>query len=155
MKELSGAARPKCAESTPLVRLDANRSHANQEFFRGSSAEFLRRSLDHSLAALENEVGGAKLVQERDGAHVVIGGGDWDMVDQSAKWFPNGNPKRESCRCRRHADRSRRQNGQPVSDARPYAGTISGIFQAHDEGKPLTVAYSGGAQFDLVNVPHF
>jgi metallo-beta-lactamase class B len=35
-------------------------------------------------------------------------------------------------------------------------GTISGIFQVHDHGKPLTVAYSGGTEFNFVNdVPHF
>jgi metallo-beta-lactamase class B len=35
-------------------------------------------------------------------------------------------------------------------------GTISGIFQVHDRGNPLTVAYSGGTEFDFVNdVPHF
>ena len=35
-------------------------------------------------------------------------------------------------------------------------GTISGIFQVHDHGKPLTIAYSGGTEFNFVNdVPHF
>src|SRR5262249_21735894 len=35
-------------------------------------------------------------------------------------------------------------------------GTISGIFQVHDRGKALTVAYSGGTEFNFVNdVPHF
>jgi metallo-beta-lactamase class B len=35
-------------------------------------------------------------------------------------------------------------------------GAISGIFQVHDHGKPLTVAYSGGTEFNFVNdVPHF
>ena len=33
--------------------------------------------------AHENEVGGAKLMQERYGAHIVMGAGDWDMVDES------------------------------------------------------------------------
>jgi metallo-beta-lactamase class B len=34
--------------------------------------------------AHEAEVGGAKLMQERYGAHIVMGAGDWDMVDQSS-----------------------------------------------------------------------
>jgi metallo-beta-lactamase class B len=35
-------------------------------------------------------------------------------------------------------------------------GAISGIFQVHDHGKLLTVAYSGGTEFNFVNdVPHF
>ena len=40
--------------------------------------------------AHENEVGGARLMQERYGAHIVMGAGDWDMVDQSVNGFPNG-----------------------------------------------------------------
>jgi metallo-beta-lactamase class B len=31
--------------------------------------------------AHENEVGGAKLLEERYGARIVMGAGDWDMVD--------------------------------------------------------------------------
>jgi metallo-beta-lactamase class B len=35
-------------------------------------------------------------------------------------------------------------------------GTISSIFQVHDNGKPLTVVYSGGTEFNFPNdVPHF
>src|SRR6202042_631848 len=36
------------------------------------------------------------------------------------------------------------------------AGTISGIFQVHDRGKPLTVVYSGGTEFSFTHdAPHF
>ena len=35
-------------------------------------------------------------------------------------------------------------------------GTLSFIFQVKDNGRPLTVAYSGGTAFNFVNdVPHF
>jgi metallo-beta-lactamase class B len=35
-------------------------------------------------------------------------------------------------------------------------GTLSMIFQVKDNGRPLTVAYSGGTAFNFVNdVPHF
>src|SRR5262249_36776518 len=35
-------------------------------------------------------------------------------------------------------------------------GSIGGIFQVHDHGKPLTVAYSGGTEFNFLNdVAHF
>ena len=35
-------------------------------------------------------------------------------------------------------------------------GTLSMMFQVKDNGKPLTVAYSGGTAFNFVNdVPHF
>jgi len=106
--------------------------------------------------AHENEVGGAKLMQERYGAHIVMGAGDWDIVDQSVNGFPNGKPKRDIVAT----------DGMKITlGGRTITiylmpghtpGTISGIFQVHDHGKPLTVAYSGGTEFNFVNdVPHF
>ena len=106
--------------------------------------------------AHENEVGGAKLMQERYGAHIVMGAGDWDMVDQSVNGFPNGKPKRDMVAT----------DGMKITlGGRTITiylmpghtpGTISGIFQVHDHGKPLAVAYSGGTEFNFVNdVPHF
>jgi len=106
--------------------------------------------------AHENEVGGARLLQERYGARIVMGAGDWDMVDQSVNGFPKGKPKRDIIAI----------DGMKVTlGGRTVTiylmpghtpGTISGIFQVHDHGKPLTVAYSGGTEFNFVNdVPHF
>jgi len=106
--------------------------------------------------AHENEVGGAKLMQERYGAHIVMGAGDWDMVDQSVNGFPNGKPKRDIVAT----------DGMKITlGGRTLTlylmpghtpGTISGIFQVHDHGKALTVAYSGGTEFNFLNdVPHF
>ena len=106
--------------------------------------------------AHENEVGGAKLMQERYGAHIVMGSGDWDMVAQSVNGFPNGKPKRDIVA----------SDGMKITlGGRTVTlylmpghtpGTISGIFQVQDHGKPLTVAYSGGTEFNFVNdVPHF
>jgi metallo-beta-lactamase class B len=106
--------------------------------------------------AHENEVGGARLMQERYGAHIVMGAGDWDMVDQSVNGFPNGKPKRDIVAT----------DGMKITlGGRTLTiylmpghtpGTISGIFQVHDRGKPLTVAYSGGTEFNFLNdVPHF
>ena len=106
--------------------------------------------------AHENEVGGAKLMQERYGAHIVMGAGDWDMVDESLNGFPKGKPKRDIVAT----------DGMKITlggrSVTLYLmpghtpGTISGIFQVHDHGQPLTVAYSGGTEFNFVNdVPHF
>ncbi len=106
--------------------------------------------------AHENEVGGAKLMQERYGAHIVMGAGDWDMVAESVNGFPKGKPKRDIVAT----------DGMKITlGGRTVTiylmpghtpGTISGIFQVHDRGKPLTVAYSGGTEFNFVNdVPHF
>ncbi len=103
-----------------------------------------------------NEVGGAKLMQERYGAHIVMGAGDWDLVDESVNGFPTGKPKRDIIAT----------DGMKITlGGRTLTlyltpghtpGAISGIFQVHDRGKPLTVAYSGGTEFNFVNdVPHF
>jgi metallo-beta-lactamase class B len=106
--------------------------------------------------AHENEVGGAKLMQERYGARIVMGAGDWDMVDQSVNGFPNGKPKRDIVA----TDGMKITLGDRTVTVYLMPGhtpgTISGIFQVHDRGKPLTVAYSGGTEFNFVNdVPHF
>jgi metallo-beta-lactamase class B len=106
--------------------------------------------------AHQDEVGGAKLLQERYGARIVMGAGDWDLVDQSVNGFPNGKPRRDIVAT----------DGMKVTlGGRTVTiylmpghtpGTISGIFQVHDHGKPLTVAYSGGTEFNFINdVPHF
>jgi metallo-beta-lactamase class B len=106
--------------------------------------------------AHENEVGGAKLLQERYGAHIVMGAGDWDMVDESVNGFPKGKPKRDIIAT----------DGMKITLGGTTVtiylmpghtpGTISGIFEVHDHGRPLTVAYSGGTEFNFVNdVPHF
>ncbi len=106
--------------------------------------------------AHENEVGGAKLMQERYGARIVMGAGDWDMVDQSVNGFPNGKPKRDIIATdgMKILLGGRTQAIYLMPGHTP--GTISGIFQVHDHGKPLTVAYSGGTEFNFVNdLPHF
>src|SRR5713101_485288 len=103
-----------------------------------------------------NEVGGAKLMQQRYGAHIVMGAGDWDIVNESVNGFPKGKPKRDVIAT----------DGMKITlGGRTVTlylmpghtpGTISGIFQVHDHGKLLTVAYSGGTEFNFVNdVPHF
>src|ERR1700693_1165672 len=106
--------------------------------------------------AHESEVGGARLMQERYGARIVMGAGDWDMVNQSVNGFPTGKPKRDMVAT----------DGMKITlGGRTVTiylmpghtpGTISRIFQVHDHGKPLAGAYSGGAEFKFVNeVPHF
>jgi metallo-beta-lactamase class B len=106
--------------------------------------------------AHENEVGGARLMQERYGSHIVMGAGDWDMVDQSINGFPNGKPRRDIVA----TDGMKITLGDRTVTIYLMPGhtpgTISGIFQVHDRGKPLTVAYSGGTEFNFVNdVQHF
>jgi metallo-beta-lactamase class B len=102
------------------------------------------------------EVGGARMMQERFGARIVMGDGDWDMIEQSRNRFPNGKPKRDIA----IADIQKITLGERTVTIVPMPGhtpgTVSLIFQVKDNGSPLTVAFSGGTEFNFVNdVPHF
>lgn len=103
-----------------------------------------------------DHVGGAKLMQDRFGSRIVIGAGDWDTIEQSVKSFPNGKPKRDIS----VTDRMDITLGGRTVTVVPMPGhtpgTLSLIFQVKDNGKPLTVAFPGGTEFNFVNdVPHF
>ena len=102
------------------------------------------------------EVGGAKLMQDRFGSRIVMGEGDWEMIEKSVNRFPNGKPKRDIVA----ADGAKITLGGRTVTLVPMPGhtpgTVSMIFQVKDNGAPLTVAYSGGTEFNFVNdVPHF
>src|SRR5450755_4285620 len=103
-----------------------------------------------------DHVGGAKLLQDKFGSHIVMGGPDWDSIEKSVNGYPLGKPKRDVV-----AD-----DGQKITvgDASVTIvttpghtpGTLSMIFQVKDNGKPLTVAYSGGTAFNFPStVPNF
>jgi metallo-beta-lactamase class B len=100
------------------------------------------------------ESGGAYLFQSRYGARIVTG--DWDLIEGSVYGYPTGKPKRDI----EATDGMKLTLGERTITL--YAtpghtpGTISGIFQVHDQGKPLTVVYSGGTEFNFPNdVAHF
>ncbi len=42
-----------------------------------------------------DHVGGAKLMQDRFGSRLVLGGPDWDAIEASVNQYPNGKPKRD------------------------------------------------------------
>jgi metallo-beta-lactamase class B len=103
-----------------------------------------------------DHVGGAKLMQDRFGPRIVMGGPDWDMIEQSEHRFPNGKPKRDMVA----TDGEKLTLGDTtvtiVATPGHTPGTLSMIFQVRDQGKPLTVAYNGGTAFNFPNdVPHF
>ncbi len=100
------------------------------------------------------ESGGAYLFQSRYGARIVTA--DWDLIEGSLYGYPTGKPKRDIIAT----------DGMKVTVGDRTVtlyltpghtpGTISGIFGVHDQGKPLTVVYSGGTEFNFPNdVPHF
>src|SRR6266851_3057054 len=96
-----------------------------------------------------DHVGGAKLMQDRYGSRIVMGGPDWDSIEKSVNGYPGGKPKRDIV-----AD-----DGQKITlgdtavtiIATPghTPGTLSMIFTVKDYDKPLTVAYSGGTAFNF------
>src|SRR5271154_3054911 len=103
-----------------------------------------------------DHVGGAKLLQDRFGARIVMGAPDWASIEKSVNGYPEGKPKRDIV-----AD-----DGQKITvgDASVTIvttpghtpGTLSMIFTVKDNGKPLTVAYSGGTAFNFPStVPNF
>jgi metallo-beta-lactamase class B len=102
------------------------------------------------------EVGGAKLMQDRFGSRIVMGAGDWDMLDSYVSLYPRGKPKRDIAVT---AEQTIMLGGRsvrlvPMSGHTP--GTLSMIFEVKDNGTPRTVAFSGGTEFNFVNdVPHF
>src|ERR1700693_3941215 len=96
-----------------------------------------------------DHVGGAKLMQDRFGSHIVMGGPDWDSIEKSVNGYPEGKPKRDIV-----AD-----DGQKitlgdttvtiVTTPGHTPGTLSMLFTVKDNGKPLHVAYSGGTAFNF------
>jgi metallo-beta-lactamase class B len=102
------------------------------------------------------EVGGAKLMQDRFGSRIVIGAGDWDMIETSVNLFPHGKPKRDISVTQRQDITLGGRTVTLVPMPGHTPGTLSMIFQVMDRGMPRTVAFSGGTEFNFVNdVPHF
>jgi metallo-beta-lactamase class B len=108
-----------------------------------------------SHAHLDHD-GGAKLMQDRFGSRIIMGGPDWDTIERSVNRYPNGKPRRDMVAF----------DGQKVvlGDAAVTlvltpghtAGTVSMFFPVTDNGTRLMVAYSGGTAFNFPNdVPHF
>jgi len=103
-----------------------------------------------------DHVGGAKLMQDRFKSRLVMGAPDWDAIEKSVNQYPHGKPKRDIV----GADGQKITLGDTsvtlVFTPGHTPGTLSAIFQVKDNGRPLTVAYSGGTAFNFVNdPPHF
>ena len=102
--------------------------------------------ITHSHA---DHVGGAKLMQDRYGSHIVMGGPDWDSIERSVNGYPLGKPKRDIV-----ADDGQKitlgdTSVTLVTTPGHTPGTLSMIFTVKDNGRPLTVAYSGGTAFNF------
>jgi len=95
---------------------------------------------------------GAKMLQDRYGAHVIMGAPDWDAITK-ANNMPGGVPKRDMVAT----------DGQKVTLGDETVtilltpghtlGTLSLIFPVKDNGKTIQVAYSGGMGFNFPRSP--
>lgn len=89
---------------------------------------------------------GAALLQERFGAHVAFGDGDWELIDR-ARSMPGGKPKKDLT----ITDGQKITLGKTTLTAVSTPGHTPGdyglIFDVTDHGRPLTVAYASGTAF--------
>jgi metallo-beta-lactamase class B len=103
-----------------------------------------------------DHVGGAKLLQDRFNARIVMGGPDWDSIEKSVNGYPEGKPKRDIV-----ADDGQKitlgdTSVTVVTTPGHTRGTLSMIFTVKDGGRPLVVAYSGGTAFNFPSTgPNF
>jgi metallo-beta-lactamase class B len=102
-----------------------------------------------------DHVGGAKMMQDRFSSRIVMGEPDWRFVENSVNRYGQGEtsvkPRKDIVA----------QDGQKITLGDTTVtlvftpghteGTFSLFFQVKDNGKPLTVAYSGGTAFNVVN----
>jgi len=103
-----------------------------------------------------DHVGGAKMMQDRFGSRIVMGGPDWDSIERSVNGYPQGKPKRDIVA----DDRQKITLGDTtvtiVATPGHTPGTLSMLFTVRDNGKPMEVAYSGGTAFNFPSTaPNF
>src|SRR6195256_2142810 len=85
--------------SDGIILIDTLYDYASEEAIVGGLKKL---GLDPALVkyviishAHGDRLGGAKLMQDRVGARLIMGGPDWEMIEQSVNRFPNGKPKRD------------------------------------------------------------
>ncbi len=95
---------------------------------------------------------GARLLQDKFGAHVVMGTADWDAIAKAGN-MPGGVPKRDIAVS---ADQKLTVGDTTISIITTPGhtpGTLSMIFPVKDHGKTITVAYNGGTAFNFPRTP--
>src|ERR1700687_3403528 len=84
-----------------------------------------------------DHVGGAKMMQDRYGSRIVMGGPDWDSIEKSVNGCPEGKPKRDIV-----ADDGQKitlgdTSVTIVTTPGHTPGTLSMIFPVKDRGRML------------------
>lgn len=98
---------------------------------------------------------GAKLLQDKYGAHIVMGAPDWDSIIKSNN-MAGGVPRRDMTA----TDGQKLTLGDTtvtiITTPGHTPGTLSLLFPVKDKGKTLIAAYSGGTAFNFPRDPaHF
>ena len=95
---------------------------------------------------------GAKLIQDRYGARVIMGAPDWDSIAQ-VKNKPGGIPKRDMDA----GDGQKLTLGDTtitiMQTPGHTMGTLSYLIPVTDNGKKMVAAYSGGMGFNFARSP--
>lgn len=104
-----------------------------------------------------DHIGGVELVQDatNDQAIVVMGEGDWELVDTYPNRYqsmtPDPDPNlRIAVPAGGMVETTVGSHTVTSYHTPPHSpGTISHIFTVHDSGRPVTVAYSGGTAYNF------
>ncbi len=98
-----------------------------------------------------DHIGGAEMLQQRYGAKVVMSDPDWSLVEKYPNRYKTMAPKRDVVA----------KDGQRITLGDTTVttwftpghtpGTLSYTFQVRDNGRPVSVAYSGGTAFNFNN----
>src|ERR1043165_102376 len=95
---------------------------------------------------------GAKMLQDRYGARVIMGAPDWDAIIK-ANNMPGGVPKRDMTATDGMKVTLGDETVTILLTPGHTLGTLSMIFPVKDHGKTLEVAYSGGMGFNFPRSP--
>src|SRR5215510_12248683 len=146
--------------SEGIILIDTLYEYASEEAIVGGLRKLKLDPADVKYVIISHahgdHIGGARLMQDRFQSHIVMGLPDWDAVANSRNQYPNGKPKRDIVGTDGQVITLGDTSVTLVTTPGHTPGTISMIFQVKDQGRPLTVAYSGGTAFNFGNdVPHF
>jgi metallo-beta-lactamase class B len=98
-----------------------------------------------------DHIGGAQILQERYGAQVVMGAADWDLVETYPNRYKGMAPTRDVVA----SDGMQLLLGDSIvslwETPGHTPGALSYTFTVFDNGRPVSVAYSGGTAFNFVN----
>jgi metallo-beta-lactamase class B len=91
---------------------------------------------------------GAKMLQDKYGAHIIMGAPDWDSIIK-ANNMPGGVPKRDMVATDGEKVTLGDETVTIFLTPGHTLGTLSMLFPVKDNGKTLEVAYSGGMGFNF------